>query len=210
MSAKDDEMILVVPTELFRSIGYFQGFCSEPGRYAPLLSPANLSFRRRGDMESNPAFKQLIPYMLFTHTAADGRVSVFGYVRGKGMGEARLHNLMSVGVGGHINDTDLARAAHRDDGRDIYREGLLRELREEVAVGSPYVESCVGLINDDRNEVGRVHLGVVHRFELESPRVTPNEPDLIESGFYEVNGLLESGRAFETWSSITLRALFGR
>ena len=209
MSAKDDEMILVVPTELFRSLGYFQGFCGEPRRYADLLSPDNLAFRRRGAMESNPAFKQLIPYMLFTHTGADGRVSVFGYVRGKGMGEARLHNLMSVGVGGHINESDLARAARPNDGRDVYREGLLRELREEVAVESPYTESVVGLINDDQTEVGKVHLGIVHRFELESPRVTPNEPDLIESGFYGVRDLLESGRAFETWSSIALRALFG-
>ena len=209
MSAQDDEMILVVPTGLFRSLGYFQGFCGEPERYTPLLDPANLSFRRRGDMESDPAFKQLIPYMLFTCTGADGSVSVFGYVRGKGMGEARLHSLMSVGVGGHINDTDLARAAHRESGHDIYREGLLRELHEEVTVGAPFTESCVGLINDDRNEVGRVHLGIVHRFELESPCVSPNEPDLIESGFYGARELLKSGRRFETWTEITLRALFG-
>ncbi len=210
MSAKDEEMILVVPTGLFRSVGYFQGFSGEPQRYAALLSPANLSFRRRGDMESDPEFKQLIPYMLFTHRGAGGRVRVFGYVRGTGMGEARLHHLMSVGVGGHINDTDLRRAHDRNDGRDIYREGLLRELREEVVVRSPYTESVVGLINDDRNEVGRVHLGIVHRFELEEPCVTPNEPDLIESGFYDAEELLASGRKFETWTEITLRALFGR
>ena len=209
MSAKDEEMILVVPTGLFHEMGYFQGFCGEPERYTELLNPAHLRFARRGDMENDPAFKQLIPYMLFTHTDPEGRVSVFGYVRGKGMGESRLHNLMSVGVGGHINDTDAARAAGSETGRDIYREGLLRELHEEIVLGSPYTESCVGLINDDRNDVGKVHLGIVHRFELESPCVTPNEPDLAESGFYDVRDLLAGGRRFETWTEITLRALFG-
>lgn len=211
MSAKDEEMILVVPTEIFRSIGYFQGFCAEPNRYtAQLLNPANLEFRRRGDMETNPAYKQLIPYMLFTYRKPDGRNMVFGYVRGGGMGESRLHNLMSVGVGGHINDTDLTRAGTEYSGYDIYREGLERELHEEVRIGAPYTESCVGLINDDQTEVGKVHLGIVHRFELESPQVEPNEPDLIESGFYDIEELLASGRAFESWSEITLRTLFPR
>jgi predicted NUDIX family phosphoesterase len=209
VSVKDEEQILVVPTDLLHSIGYFQGFCAEPSRYARLFEPVNLRFARRGDMESNPDFKQLIPYMLFTHRDPDGCESVFSYVRGRGMGESRLHNLMSVGVGGHINETDYARAVGSKDGRDIYREGLLRELHEEVVLESSYVESCVGLINDDQNEVGKVHLGIVHRFELEAPCVTPKEPDLIESGFYDIKTLLASGRRFETWTEITLRALYG-
>ena len=72
VSVKDEEQILVVPTDLLHSIGYFQGFCAEPSRYARLFEPVNLRFARRGDMESNPDFKQLIPYMLFTHRVRDG------------------------------------------------------------------------------------------------------------------------------------------
>lgn len=211
MAAKDEEMILVVPTELFHKIGYFQGFCKEPDRYREiLLAPENVTFRRRGDMENDPSFKQLIPYMLFTYqNPATGKLTVFGYVRGDGMGEARLHRLMSVGVGGHINDVDFAHSHEAGAKRDVYREGLLRELNEEVVLDSPYQETCVGLINDDLTEVGKVHLGIVHRFELERPNVTANESELIESGFYSVEELLAGGRAFESWTEITLKALFG-
>lgn len=211
MAAKDEEMILVVPTELFHKTGYFQGFCAEPDRYRrTLLAPENVQFRRRGDMENDPSFKQLIPYMLFTYQdPASERLTVFGYVRGDGMGEARLHRLMSVGVGGHINDEDFAHSHETGAKRDFYREGLMRELNEEVVLDSPYRETVVGLINDDLTEVGKVHLGIVHRFELEKPNVTANESELIESGFYPVDELLASGRGFESWTKITLMALFG-
>ena len=208
MSAKDEEMILVVPTAQFREIGYFQGFCANPGRYlGKLLAPDNVQFRRRGDMENDPSYKQLIPYMLFTWKNPETeRESVFGYVRGEGMGEERLHHLMSVGVGGHINATDKEAGA----GCDFYRKGLMRELHEEVVLGSDYVEKCVGLINDDSTEVGKVHLGVVHQFRLERPNLKANEPDLVESGFFDIQELLTGGRAFESWSEIALKTLFGK
>jgi predicted NUDIX family phosphoesterase len=92
---------------------------------------------------------------------------------------------------------------------DVYREGLARELAEEVAIDSPYDERCVGLINDDESDVGRVHLGVVHLCQLERPAIEPREPDLVDCGFSPVGELLASLDGFETWSQITLRALFG-
>ena len=211
MSAKDEEMILVVPTRLFHELGYFQGFCDQPERYVgTLLAPGNVSFRRRGDMENDPSFKQLIPYMLFTYREPDGDLTVFGYVRGDGMGETRLHHLMSVGVGGHINNEDFAHSHEAGAERNFYREGLLRELNEEVILESDYRERCVGLINDDLTEVGKVHLGIVHVFELTEPKVRARESELVESGFYKVKDLLAGGRSFETWSEITLKTLYGK
>lgn len=213
MTETHEEQILVVPTALFHELGHFQGFTADVDRYVEtLLDAKHIEFRPRSTVEGDPGYKQLIPYMIFCHTgpgngagdthdAAD-EVHVFRYVRGKGMGENRLHSKISVGIGGHLSSVDL-------EGRsDVYGAGMRRELDEEVRIDSPYTQRCVGLINDDLTEVGRVHLGIVHRFDLERPAVVPMESDIIESGFAPVRELLQNLDGFETWSAICLQALF--
>jgi predicted NUDIX family phosphoesterase len=198
------EHVLVVPTELFRSLGYFQGFSTDIDRYLKqLLSPQVTSYRPRSEMETNPNFKQLIPYVIFTTQAADGRLLVFQYTRGTGQGESRLHSKRSVGVGGHISIDDRI-----CEDAVPYAEGMRRELEEEVAINCPYTERCVGLINDDETPVGQVHLGVVHLVELERPTIEPREADLLDSGFVRVEELLGDLSRFETWSQYCLKALF--
>jgi len=198
------ERVLVVPTELFRSVGYFQGFCHEPQPYLDaLLRPEHTSYRPRAEVEEDPGYKQLIPYVIFRHRDQDGRVSVFQYTRGKGQGEQRLHSKRSVGVGGHISIDDDRPAAH-----ETYAEGMRRELDEEVFVESPSRLQCVGLINDDETPVGRVHLGIVHLCDLDRPLVRPREDNVHAAGFQPVETLLGALEGFETWSQICLRALF--
>src|SRR5947207_2131869 len=107
MSLVQTEQVLVVPTRLFHRLGYFQGFSSDVGRYVDeLLNAANTSYRPRSEMEENPDFKQLIPYVIFRYQDSAGQVQLFQYTRGKGMGESRLHSKRSVGVGGHISIDD--------------------------------------------------------------------------------------------------------
>ncbi len=199
------ELVLVVPTQLFHRLGYFQGFSNNVNGYLDeLLSPSNTSYYPRSEMETDPSYKQLIPYVIFTARAADGRLQVFQYTRGKGQGESRLHSKRSVGVGGHISIDDRT-----SDDAVPYAEGMRRELEEEVAIGCSYTERCVGLINDDLTPVGQVHLGVVHLVELEHPAIEPREADLVDSGFALVEELLTDLSRFETWSQYCLRALFG-
>lgn len=199
------EHVLVVPTELFHRLGHFQGFSPDVDRYlAELLSPEHTSYRPRPDVEQDPSFKQLIPYVIFRHRDADGRASLFQYTRGKGQGEARLHSKRSVGVGGHISADDRT-----SETAVPYAEGMRRELSEEVSVESPWTEQCVGLINDDETPVGQVHLGVVHLVDVEQPAVFPRESEIIDAGFLPVKELLADLSRFETWSQICLRALFG-
>jgi len=201
------ERVLVVPTELFRRLGYFQGFSGEVGRYLDeLLSPQHTTYRRRDQVEEDPSFKQLIPYMIFRHCDAQGRQTVFQYTRGTGQGEGRLHRKRSVGIGGHISAID---AANHGSGNP-YEEGMRRELEEEVAIDTPYAARCVGLINDDQTAVGQVHLGVVHLFDVERPAIHPRETEIIESGFRPVEAILADMTGFETWSVICMKALFGR
>ncbi len=200
--APPEEHVLVVPTSLFHELGCFQGFCADVDRYVgPLLQSPRADYRPRSQMEIDPNFKQLIPYVLFEYRDKEGQRHVFQYLRGGGQGEARLHAKRSVGVGGHI-------ASHDGGGKAAYVEGMRRELEEEIVIDTPYEEQCVGLINDDANDVGRVHLGVVHLCRVDRPAVRPRESELLDAGFRPAEDLLAQLDTFETWSQICLRALY--
>lgn len=201
-----EEKVLVVPTALFHELGYFQGFSTEVARYLPrLLEGGDVEYLPRGRMEEDPSYKQLIPYVIFRWIDDDGRTQIFQYQRGGGMGERRLHAKRSVGIGGHISSVDAA-AGHL---HHVYRDGMLRELAEEVAIDTPYTETIAGLINDDETAVGKVHLGVVHLCDVELPQVQPREEDILDAGFRPVADILPQLEGFESWSQIAVRALFG-
>ena len=207
MASVETEHVLVVPTDVFHGIGHFQGFTTEVAKYLDeLLSPEHTSYRARSEMEEDPSFKQLIPYVIFRYTSNDGAVSVFQYTRGKGQGEQRLHNKRSIGIGGHISSDD----ATSDNDLDPYREGMQRELSEEVIIQTSYRDQLVGMLNDDKTDVGKVHLGIVHIFDVETPDIAPREDEIINSGFEPVERLLADVDGFETWSAICLEALFGQ
>ena len=209
--SKEDERVLVAPTELFRQIGTFQGFLTESiERYDPLFAPSATTFMRRGDAELDPNFKQLIPYAIFT-CKEGGKRLVFAYLRGKGQGEARLRSKWSVDIGGHINDGDLSVG----ESESVFEAGTRREIAEEVALDAKITSfSRVGLVNDDSTDVGSVHLGVVCRVELDAPRLRSNEPDLLEARFREVGELLaeidEAPERFESWTVFAMREIFAR
>ena len=87
MSEFPSERVLVVPTDLFRQVGYFQGFCREVDRYlAELFSPSTSAIAPAREVERDPGFKQLIPYVIFRHRDDRGRESVLQYTRGTGHG----------------------------------------------------------------------------------------------------------------------------
>jgi predicted NUDIX family phosphoesterase len=197
VTAKLEERVLVIPTSLLTAAGTFHGFSPRVDHYLPrLLAPAEFSFRRRSDVEMDPTFKQIIPYVILKCGN-----QVFHYVRGKRGTETRLQSLRSIGIGGHINPSDqnLFSAS--------YQEGMLRELAEEVELGAAYVDRCIGLINDDSTSVGRVHLGVVHVFELSEPSVGRRDPALTQAGFAPLHELRAQRQEFESWSQFVLDGL---
>lgn len=197
-----EEHILVVPESFITSIGVIDGFESDVDRFLkPILRSEELSFQPRSQMETDPSFKQLIPYVLL-EWRDNGVTKLFTYTRGGGGGEARLHAKRSVGIGGHISKEDAA------DGADPYSTGMQRELSEEIQLESEYTESRVGLLYDPSNDVGKVHLGVVHQFVLERPSVKSNESDLAEGGFVSIDELREQMDRLETWSQLAIKALY--
>jgi predicted NUDIX family phosphoesterase len=198
---KTDERVLVVPGTQLDRLGRFQGFSPEADRYlSALLLPEFMDYRPRSQVEEDPGYKQIIPYVVFR--SGEG---VFCYKRGQSQGEARLHRLRSLGVGGHVAEEDA------QGGRtlDAYEAALRRELEEEVAIGCPGRIRRVGLINDDATPVGRVHLGIVHVYDLDRPEVTPREDGLAEAGFLPVTTVHSLRPEFETWSQICIDSLLG-
>jgi predicted NUDIX family phosphoesterase len=192
--AKSDERVLVTPTALFHEIGVFHGFTPRVEEYLPrLLDPKNLSYRPRAEVETDPSFKQIIPYVVLRYSG-----QIFHYTRGKRTTESRLQALRSIGVGGHISADD---ATLFDS---PYREAMFREVAEEVRLETDYTERCIGLINDDSTAVGQVHLGVVHVFELQQPKVERREQALTRAGFAPLAELRAQRREFETWSQFLL------
>jgi predicted NUDIX family phosphoesterase len=199
VSRQQVEHVLVVPTLLFHELGYFQGFTSNTRPYLKtLFDPAYTSYRPRDQVEEDPSYKQLIPYCIFRHEG-----QLFHYKRGKLQGEGRLHSKRSIGIGGHISSDD-------DVLTGSYQEAMHREIGEEVYLETTYDESLVGLINDDQTEVGKVHLGIVHLFDLDAAKVRPREESIIETGFASPAELLQVRDEFETWSQICLESLFGK
>jgi predicted NUDIX family phosphoesterase len=189
---------LVVPSAELDRLGRFQGFSPDAERYlSALLVPEHAQFKPRSEVEDDPSLKQIIPYVVFR--CGD---EVFCYTRGKSQGEARLHRLRSLGVGGHVAEADA-------EGRPTlgaYELAMRRELDEEVDVSSDGTMRRMGLINDDSTPVGQVHLGVVHLFELEQPAVKAREHGLAEAEFVPIGQLTEQASQFETWSQICIEA----
>ena len=197
------EDVLVVPRSLFETVGEFQGFCGDTAAYlSALLDPAHTSWRPRATVEEDPSLKQLIPYCVLSWRDAAGTPHYFAYTRGGGQSEARLRAKRSVGIGGHISSID---GEHGDN--TSYEAGMRREITEEIAIDGTWTARCVGLINDDSNAVGSVHLGIVHVLKLEKPGVASRESELIECGFESLEALLADRERFETWSQITLDAI---
>jgi predicted NUDIX family phosphoesterase len=195
--SRDEEMILVVPRDVLDRIGGFQGLNFEVDKYLPaLLSRQNNLFMARSAAETDPNFKQIIPYAVLVHGER-----VLHYVRGKKAGEQRLVAKGSIGIGGHMNDHDeglftLDEAA--------YREGVRREVNEELIIQTGFEDRIVALLNDDSTEVGRVHLGVVHILLLEGDAVQKREAMITNLAFLTREELRERREAMETWSQICL------
>jgi predicted NUDIX family phosphoesterase len=195
-----DQLVLVSKRALIDTLGAFQGYTVNIDRYLPiLLDSTNNQFMVRESAEEDQYCKQLIPYVVLRH-----HDSVFTYVRGKKSSESRLVAMRSMGVGGHIEPIDQNLFS---SDRDMYLEAARREVSEEVRLDSPYHESIVALINDDSTEVGKVHLGIMHIWDLAEPKVTKREGLITQSGFVPIESLKANLEQLETWSRIALQVL---
>jgi predicted NUDIX family phosphoesterase len=195
-----NENVLVVKRELLDELGSFQGLNFEPEKYLKaILSRGSNFFIPRPEAENDPAYKQIIPYALIAFEE-----TVLHYVRGKKAGEQRLVAKGSIGIGGHMNETDESLFALDEQ---AYRAGVEREVNEEIKIDTPFEDRIVALLNDDSTEVGRVHLGIVHIFRLKEPNVQKREAMITALTFLTKEELMACRESLETWSQICLNSL---
>lgn len=207
---KKDENVLVFETRLLHELGHFQGLNTDVQPYlSAIFTAGNCFFMPRSAAEQDVRYKQVIPYVILAHGD-----SVFSYVRGRSSTEGRLVGLRSIGIGGHISDRDAALPGLEvhDEARvsglhRLYIDAVRREAEEEVSIDCEYEAREVAVLNDDQEEVGRVHFGIVHVFRLQAPRVSKRERLVSEASFMSKAELAASIPEFEGWSQICIRAI---
>lgn len=189
-----EEEVLVIPKEMIWELGYFQGISFDLDKYLPVvLNPDNWLFIERNVAEFHTEYKQLIPYVICIF---DERV--FSYRRNMKQSDPRLRALYSIGLGGHIKKTD------NDFSSYTYQLGLEREINEEVNISCDYHDSVIGMINDDSNHVGKVHIGIIHLFSLEKQCIKPLKETMLEAKFLRKAHLIKKINLFENWSKICI------
>jgi predicted NUDIX family phosphoesterase len=151
-------------------------------------------FRPRGKVEDDPSLKQIIPYLLLR----DGE-RIFLMKRTSAGGDARLHERYSIGVGGHVNPGDA----------DVLG-GLNREWREEIAADFVPEFAPLGLLNDDSNPVGAVHLGLVYAADAAGRPVAIRETHKLSGEFATLDAVAQVQDRLETWSALLFDFLSDR
>lgn len=201
--SKFDEQIIVVPRKvLFNDEkNAFNGFLHKNNIKGKDIFNALSEYevKRRGDMEEDSTFKQLISYCLLENEKGE----ILVYERLSDGGEERLHGQSSIGVGGHMNDVMGA-----DSINEVLRVNAQRELEEEVGLAKEDSQNMeyLGFINDDNNEVGKVHMGIVFKITVSTTDVEAKETDTLRIKWVE-KGSIESYDDFETWSALILQDL---
>jgi predicted NUDIX family phosphoesterase len=190
MNVELQESVLVVPRTIIDPL------CR--GVFTPEVAPIqravldNCRFLARNVAETDYQFKQVIPYVVVRHK--DRCLLIW---RTDKQTETRLHNRYSLGVGGHINNTDVPAA-----NSNIILTGMRREFNEEIAVEGE--ESCelVGIINDDSNDVSRVHMGFVFVLRTTTPGFTIMEPGKYTAAWKTPDELAAHYGQMESWAQV--------
>lgn len=157
-------------------------------------------FVERRWAERDSSLKQIIPYTMVVHGT-----EAYLLRRLDSGGEERLHGKRSIGVGGHINPVDQV------EHDEVLEAGCRRELDEEVAIESPFTLQTVGVINDESQDVGSVHFGLVNVAHVETTDVAIRETDVLTGEFVSFDTLrklaVDERGTFETWSALIVDRL---
>jgi predicted NUDIX family phosphoesterase len=185
------ELVRVVPRSVVMDGRGWRGVRAADLETVVALAERHGTLRPRAAMEVDPAFKQLIPYVVLRN----GR-DYFLMRRTRAGTDARLHDRWSIGVGGHLNPVDATLGA-----------GLRREWAEELRAGFVPEFRFVGLLNDDSTAVGRVHLGLVFEADAAGRPVTIRETEKLEGSFAAPSAVAAVAEELETWSRLVFEHL---
>jgi predicted NUDIX family phosphoesterase len=188
---KIDENIIVVERKSLPESSAFPGIDFDYRKFVNVIKKDSI-FKIRSHVETDPLFKQVIPYSILFY-----KDKVFIYQRCSESTENRLSGLLSIGFGGHISEIDFQQ-------QDFILQALTRELNEEIRIDSNYSIILAGILNDDRNKVGEVHIGVVYTLHLESNKISIKEKSIENLRLVDFNYLTTNVAKFESWSELCI------
>lgn len=190
------EHILVVPRDrLFGMLEAWHGLKTDSFNELFGIITEHQEFHPRDLMETNPAYKQIIPYLVFSHNER-----YFLMQRQATASEQRLKNKYSLGIGGHVRKEDL-------QATDIMGWAQ-REFNEEVHYEGTYTVKPLGILNDDSNAVGQVHLGLVLLIEGTSESISIRS-ELKSGSLYSLKECEGFYPHMESWSQFVCDTLKG-
>ena len=193
----NSEQVLCVKREDMFPDGAWHGFVSqELDRHQALIRERHF-FKSRAEVENDPGYQQIIPYVVFRH---DGRYFLTHRLRASS--EKRLRKQYSLGIGGHINPGDL-------EAGDPILDGLRREWGEEVIYDGKFEAQLIGLLNDDSSPVSKVHLGVVFLVDGDSPNISIRETDKLAGELLTLDEMRIYYLGMESWSQMVYDRLAG-
>jgi predicted NUDIX family phosphoesterase len=160
-----EEDILVIKKEVLFGGKEWQGLKTDglDEYYSFILH--NLEVMNRGLAEQDERYKQIIPYVLYKY---QDRFFLYEYT--EGTTEIRLHHNYILGIAGHMNPIKGV--------ADQIQEGMMREWEEEIYFqGNILSKKLIGILNDSRRDVERVHLGLIYVFEGDSDKIEIRETE---------------------------------
>lgn len=184
--SRDSELVLGIPRSLVPGGLGWRGVKATPLEAFLEAVGRQGSYRPRAEVEDDPSWKQVIPYLALF----DGP-RLFLMRRTRAGGDARLHERYSIGIGGHVNPQDGGP-----------RGGLEREWREELLADFVPSFRPLGVLNDDDDSVGAVHLGLVYAADACGRSVAIRETHKLEGRFAEFDEVAALAARLETWSSL--------
>lgn len=205
--SKPEHILVSIVPDTYRSTTD-ERFTAKPGcvvtnDHMGLLSPENIAIVQREMAETNPNFKQLIPYVMLRNPKGE----YLQYKRLGASGEKRLVGKTSIGFGGHIDALDV-RYDHEGavDLMETVGIAASRELREELDIVYPLVDKAIGFILDDSTPVGRVHVGLLFVIETgDSEIYVSPESGIDVQGWVHPDDLLAADA--EDWSKASIMHL---
>ena len=189
-----NENILVVKTAKLFPHNTFQGLQAHAISTFLEIINSEKEFQPRPQMEEDTSYKQIIPYLLFKY-----QDRYFLMQRKATSTDQRLKNKYSLGIGGHMRQEDLSENA------TIFDWGK-REFHEEIDYSGNLKISTLGILNDDSNPVGQVHLGLVLLLEGDSDQIKIRS-ELKSGQLLTTQELLQFYPDMETWSQIIFDAI---
>ena len=188
-----EEILVVKRSKFFEQTTPWQGLNKINFKSFVKIIQSNGLFIPRAHAETNPAYKQIIPYLIFS--VED---KFFVMERKSTASESRLASKLSLGIGGHIRKEDITN-------NNVF-EWAKREFHEEVSYNGSFTISEVGILNDDSTEVGKVHVGLIMIIKANSDKISIKDEH--KSGTLltrkECEDLLPK---MEPWSQMILKSI---